>query len=154
MIFARLSTANIHYGLFGELQERPPPTLKITIGSVIVLYYGQYGKLLEGLEDQLMLNNDEIAGDTGDVEDVKTAENARDREDTRDAGEAENVEVAGNVREVGDKKTGRGNEGGDQGNTEVDNNEGDHVGVDIGGVPEDVKLGNNGMDDNARNQDN
>ncbi len=112
MTFACFFAANIHYGLFGELQEGPPPALQITTGSIITTHYGKYGELLEGLEDQLMLDNDEIAGDVGNAGDVRTAENAGDGEDTGDAREVRNAGDAGDVGEVGDKEAGRGNEGG------------------------------------------
>ncbi len=169
MTFACLCTANVYYGLFGELQKRPPPTLQITTGSVIATHYGKYGKLLEGVKDQLLLDNDEIAGDAEDAGDARTAKNTGDRGDTGDAGKAGNVGDAGDAGEAGDKEASRGNEGGEQEDVKVDNNEGSHgrdqeagkVGYDgvgdrvgVGGVPEDVELGNNGMGDDARNQDN
>ncbi len=169
MTFARLSKANVHYGLFGELQEGPPPALQIMTRSVIATYYGKYGKLLEGPEDQLMLDNDEIGGDVEDVGDVRTAENTRDGGDTGDAGEAGNAEDTGDAKDAGDKQAGRGNEGGEQEDTEVGNDEeidgGDQEagklgydgvgdGVDVDGVLEDLELGNNGVGDGAGNQDN
>ncbi len=110
MTFARLSAANVHYGLFAELQEGPPPTLQITTGSVIATHYGKYGKLLEGPEDQLMVDNDEIAGDVEDVGDARTAENAGTGGETRDVGEAGKARDA---EEAGDKEADRGNEGGE-----------------------------------------
>lgn len=36
---------------------------QITIESVIIIAYGKYSKLYKGLEDQLMLDNNEIVGD-------------------------------------------------------------------------------------------
>lgn len=60
MTFTCLSTANIHYRPFGQLQEGPLPALQIITGSVITTYYDKYGKLLAGQEDQLILDNDEM----------------------------------------------------------------------------------------------
>ncbi len=133
-------------------------------GSAIATYYGKYGELLEGLEDQLMLDNDEIARDVGDEGDARTAKNAGDGGDTRDAGEAGNAEDAGDAGEAGDKETGRGNERREKEDAEVGNDKGGHDedqetskvgdGIGVEGVPEDIELGNNSVDDGARNQDN
>ncbi len=172
MTFAYFSAANVHYRLFGALQERPPPALQITTRSVIATYYGKYGEQLKGLEDQLMLDNDEIAGDVGDAGDAgdaRTAENVGDGGDTGDAREARNVGDAGDAGDARDKEAGRGNDGGEQEDVEVDNDEGgdggdqkagkvgyDRVGdgVGVGGVPEDVERNNNGLGDGPKNQDN
>ncbi len=107
------------------------------------------------------MDNDEIAGDKGDTGDARTAENTGDGGDTGDAGEAGN---AGDAREVGDKEASRGNEGGEQEDAEVGNDEGGHGGdqeagkvgdgVGVGGVLEDVKLDNDNVGDDAKNQDN
>lgn len=160
MTFARLSTANVYYGPYDKLQERPPPTLQIMIGSVIATHYGKYGKLLEGPEDQPILNNDEI---TGDVRDAKKAEDAKDAGkvkdkgdggDTRDAGEAGNAKDVGDPGDVGDKEAGRGN---DETVNRRDQEDGNHKlsysGDQKAGKPEDVKMGNNGVG-NGGNQDN
>lgn len=46
--------------------------------SIIATYYGKYHELIEGLEDELIFDNDKIEGyerDTGDIrknEDVET----------------------------------------------------------------------------------
>ncbi len=154
MTFARLSVANVQYGLFGKLQEGSPPALQITTGSVIATYYGKYGELLEGLEDQLMLDNDKIARDRRDAGDARTAENAGDEGDLGDAGEAGNVGDAEDAGKAGDKEASRDNEGGEQEDAEVGNDEGGHGGVGVGGVTEDVELGNDGVGDGAGNQDN
>lgn len=69
MIFARNSAVNVHYRLFGELQEQSSPTLQIMTGNIITTHYGKYRGLLESSENQLILNTNEIAGD------IKNAEN-------------------------------------------------------------------------------
>lgn len=140
MTFACLFAANVHYGLFGELQERPLPTL--TTGSVIAIHYSKYGKLLRGLKDQLILDNDEIARDVDNIGDAGKAKDVEGQGD-RNVGDAEDV------RNVVDKKMGSGNERGDQENSKF---VGDGVGV--GRVLEDVEVGNNGMGNDARNQEN
>ena len=99
MTFACLSTANVHYGSFDGLQKRPLLAFQITTGSVIAIYYGKYGKLHEGLEDQLILDNDEIAGDVKDAEkaegagDIGKVEDRGDGEDTRMWGRQETQET-------------------------------------------------------------
>ncbi len=40
-------------------------------GSIIAISYSKYGKLLKGREDQLMLDNNEIAEDVGDARKVE-----------------------------------------------------------------------------------
>lgn len=67
MTFVCLFIANIYYGLFDELQKRPPLIFQIITGSIIATYYGKYGELLEGPEDQLILDNDEKTRDIGDI---------------------------------------------------------------------------------------
>lgn len=90
-------------------------------GSVIATHHGKYGKLLKGPEDQLMIDNNEIAGNAGGIGDAKTAKNAGDGGDTGDAGRAVNTRDTG---EAGDKEVGRGNKGGKQKDAEVGNHEG------------------------------
>lgn len=124
MTFAYFFVVNVHYGPFSKLQGGPSSTFQITAGSVIAKYYSEYDKMLEGLEDQLMLDNDEIAGDVGDTEtaenagdigksedmgDAKKAENVGDGEDTRDAGEAWNTGDAGDVGNAKEKEAEKGN---------------------------------------------
>ena len=153
MTFTCLSAANVYYGPFHELQEGPTPALQITTRSVIATYYGKYGKLLEVLEDQLILDNDEIVGDVGDVKKVKDAKdigkvkNRRDGGDTRDAGKARNAKDVGDPRDAKDKEVGRGNDkavnGGDQENND------DKIGYggdQEAGKPEDIEVGNNSVD--------
>ncbi len=114
--FARFFTANVYYGHFGELQKRPPPALRITTGSVITIHYSKYGKLLEGLEDQLILDNDEIAGDTreaGKAEDEEDKEAGKGNDGAVDGGDQEDGEV-GKAGDGGDKKVGKAGDGGDQ----------------------------------------
>lgn len=133
MNFACLFTANIHYGLFGKLQEGPLPTLQITTGSVIATHYSKYSKILEGLKDQLMLDNDKIVGDAGDVREKKAgSDNKR--------GDQEDAEVG-----IDEKGDGRDQEVGKVGYDRV----GDRV--DIGRVSKDVKVGNNDVGDSAIN---
>ncbi len=121
MTFARLSAANVHYGLFGKYQEGPLHAIQITTGSIIVTHYGKYGELLEILEDQLMLDNDKIAGDVGDVGDARTAKNAGNGGHTGDAGESGNARDAGDAGEAKDKETSRGNKEGEQKDAKVGN---------------------------------
>ncbi len=169
MTFAHFSAANIYYKPFGELLEGPPFALQITTGSVIVIHYGKYDKLLEGSEDQLMFDNDKITEDIRVIEDAKTSENTRDGGVTQDVGGARNVKNARNTGNIGDKEPGKGNKGGEQKDVEVNNNEKsdgedqeankvsyDGVGdrVDVGKISEDVQLYNNGMVNGTRNQDN
>lgn len=157
MTFAWLSTANVHYRLFGQFQEKLPPALQIMTKSVIAIYYSKYGKLFEDLEDQLMLDNDKIVGNT------RTTENVGDGGDTRDVGKVRNFEDTGN------KEASRGNKGGEHKDVEVGNDEKGHSGdqeaskvgydgvddrVNVGDVLEDIELGNNGVSDSTRNQDN
>ena len=102
MTFVCPSTANIHYGPFSELQERPPLTLQITTRSVIVTHYGKYSELLEDPDDQLILDNDEIVGN---VEDVEKIEDVRDAGKAKDGGGGKNirdVEEARNARDIKD----------------------------------------------------
>ncbi len=135
IIFTCLSAVNVHYGLFGELRKRPPLALQIIIGSVIAIHYGKYGELFEDLEDQLMLDNDEIIGDIGDVEDAGIAKNAGNREDTGDAGEVKNVRDTRDAEDARDKEAGRDNEGGEREDAEVGNNErGDGGDQEVGKV--------------------
>lgn len=76
MTFVCLFIANIYYELFDKLQKRPPLIFQIITGSIITTHYGKYGELLEGSEDQLILDNNEIARDIGDT---KKTEDTRDR---------------------------------------------------------------------------
>lgn len=116
-----------------------------------------------------MLDNNEIIGNVGDIENTKTAKKVGDGRDSGDVKEAKNARDVGNIGEAGNKKASRGNKGGEQENIAVDNDERghgrdqeankvDYNGVDnrigIGRVSKDIKLGNNGMDNDARNQDN
>ncbi len=73
-------------------------------GSVIATHYSKYGKLLEGQEGQLMLDNNKIVGDIEKAEDVGNEGN------TRDVGEAGNAGDAGDAGDTRDKEAGRGNE--------------------------------------------
>lgn len=166
MTFACLSIANVNCGLFGKIQKRPSLAFQITTRSVITTYYGKYSKLLEGLEDQLMLDHDGIAED---AEDVEKAKDVGDGRNTGDVGEAENVGDAKNTRDIENKEVDKSNKVGEQEDAEVGNNKkgdgGDQEagkqgynrvgdGVGISRVPKDVKMGNNGMDDNVGNEDN
>ncbi len=88
--FACFSAPNVHYGLFGELQERPPPALQITTRRVIATHDSKYGKLLMSPEDQLMLDNNEIVRDVreaGKSEDKGDKETAKDNDGTVDEGD-------------------------------------------------------------------
>ena len=122
------------------------PALEIITRSVIVIHYGKYGKLLEGQEDQLILDNNKIAGDVEDVgiiEDIKNAgkaedakdaekvENVEDGGDTKDVREIGNVGDVGDIRDTKDKEAGRSNNkatdkgnqnNGEVGNAEIDDN--------------------------------
>lgn len=115
-----------------------------------------------------MLNNDEIARNIGDVgmakdagnagkiedaRDIGKAKDVRDGKNTRNIGEVGNIGDAGNVENVWDKKTRKSNnraangenwEDNEVGNTEV--GDGKHQKT---GKLEDVKVGNNGVDDNG-----
>lgn len=105
--FAHLSTANLYYGLFSELQEGPSPTFRIIIVSIITPDYSKYGELIEGPEDQLTLDNNEIAGDVGDVRKAEDKEETRNTGDTEEAGNAGDVEDA---RDVANKEAGKYND--------------------------------------------
>ncbi len=125
MTFARLSAANVYYGLFDKLQEGLSSTLQITTKSDITTYYGKYGKLLKSSEDQLRLDNNEI---TRDIANVGTAEDAGDGKDTGDTEGAGNVEDIEDTGDAGDKKADRGNERRKQKDAEIGNNDEDDTG--------------------------
>ncbi len=147
-------------------------------GSVITTHYGKNDELFEGLEDQLLLDNNEIAEDVGD------AEKAEDKGDIRDTGDAREVGNEGDARDakdVGKKEAGKGNnrvaDGRDQKNGEINkavdggdqeagkagdggNQKFSKVGYDevidrvnVDGDLEDVEVGNNSIRD-GKNQDN
>lgn len=79
--FVYLSTTNVYYKLFSKLQERSLPALEITTGSIITIYYNKYSELFKSLENQLILDNDEIAGDIGEV---RKAKNKGDKKMNKD----------------------------------------------------------------------
>ena len=85
--FARLATANLHYGEFGELLESPLPSPQVSNGtrhSFVSSHYGRYGQLMKGfspvtickdVEEGVDIDNDDDDGghsqdsDEGDVKD-------------------------------------------------------------------------------------
>lgn len=140
MIFTCLFTANVHYWLFGELQEGLSSIL--TTGSVIVTHYGKYNKLIIGPKDQFILDNDEIVEDVGNTDNIEKTEDARD-------GKNGNVGEVEDIEDVVDKEAGSGNKRGDQEDTKVMDD-----GIDIGGVLKDVDVDNNGIGDGTKNQEN
>ena len=85
-------------------------------GSVIATYYDKYGELLRGPEDQLMFDNDEIAGNVRNTGKAKDARDGGKAEDggvggnTKVAGEAGNAGDPGKSRDAKDKEAGRGND--------------------------------------------
>ncbi len=72
--------------------------------SIIVTHYSKYSELLEGLEDQLILNNDKIIEDVGEV---GKAEDEGDKE----AGKGNDRAVDGGDQE--DDEVGKAGDGGD-----------------------------------------
>ena len=147
-------------------------TLQIVTESVIATHYGKHGELFERPKDQLMLNNDKIAGNvkdaetaenTGDVgktedaENVEKAEDVRNRGDTKDARKAENIRDVGDIGDAGDKKVEKSNNGAANGEDQEDGEMGNTKVGDSGdqeaGKPEDIEVGNDGVGDD-RNEDN
>lgn len=138
----------------------------MTIRNVIAIYCNKYSKLLEGLENQLMLNNNEIVGD---AKVAKKAEDIGDGGDTRNTGETGKIRDARNTKDARVKKAGRGNKKRKQENIEIGNNirvdNGNYKpgkigyniiggGIDVSRIPDVVKIGKDNVRDNAGNWDN
>ncbi len=113
--FACLSVANIYYGPFGELQERLPSALQITTGSVIATHYSKYGELLEGPEDQLILDNNDIAEDVGNAEKPENEEDKKTSKDNNRAvdGEDQKDSKVGKASDGENQEVSKADDGGD-----------------------------------------
>lgn len=63
--FTRLFATNVDYRPFGQLLEGLPlrPQISCIFGSVIIAYYDQYSKLLEGLDNKSIVDVDQITRD-------------------------------------------------------------------------------------------
>ena len=128
--------------------------------------------MLEGPKDQLILDNDEITEDVGDVGMAKDAKNVektknmrdarkikdiRDRKYIKDAGKLGNIGDIGNARDTGNKETRKNNNGGanerDQEDGEVGNVEISSGGHQKVSKLQGVKVNNNGVND-GKNLDN
>lgn len=104
MTFICFSVANVNYELFGKLQKGSSPGFMTE--NNIVIYCVKYSELFKSPKNQLMLENDEIVRNAGNIG------NTRKAEDVEDPGDKNTGEVK-DVGDVIDKEAGSGNERGD-----------------------------------------
>lgn len=78
--FAYFSAANVNYRPFDEHLEDFSPHFQIfcIFKSIIIIYYGQYGKFVKSPEDKHIVDVFEIVGDLGKDDILGKEDNSKD----------------------------------------------------------------------------